>query len=123
MHTFIFILQIVVALGLLNVWLLRFNRATAYRGGAARNMREEFAAYGLPGWFTYVVGFLKVAAALCLLIGIRYHPIVFPAAALICVLMIGALAMHVKVGDPIKKSLPALSVLALSLLICIGTYR
>jgi len=123
MHTVIFILQIVVALGLLNVWLLRFNRATAYRGGAARNMREEFAAYGLPAWFTYVVGFLKVAAALCLLIGIRFHPIVFPAAALICVLMLGALAMHAKVRDPLKKSLPALSVLVLSLIICIGTYR
>jgi len=123
MHTFIFILQIVVALGLLNVWLLRFNRQTAYRGGEARNMREEFAAYGLPGWFTYIVGFLKIAAALCLLIGIRYHSIVFPAAALICILMLGALAMHLKVGDPIKKSMPALSVLILSLIICIGTYR
>lgn len=123
MHTVIFILQIVVALGLLNVWLLRFNRATAYRGGAARNMREEFAAYGLPGWFTYVVGFLKVVAALCLLIGIWLHPVVFPAAALICILMLGALAMHAKVRDPLKKSLPALSVLVLSLIICIGTYR
>ncbi|MGC8549685.1 MAG: DoxX family protein [Acidobacteriaceae bacterium] len=123
MHAFIFILQIVVALGLLNVWLLRFNRETAYRGGAARNMREEFAAYGLPGWFTYVVGFLKVAAALCLLIGIWIHPIVFPAAALVGVLMIGALAMHIKVGDPLKKSLPALCVLIMALIICIGTYR
>ena len=123
MHTFIFILQIVVALGLLNVWLLRFNRETAYRGGAARNMREEFAAYGLPAWFTYIVGFLKVAAALCLLIGIWIHPIVFPAAALICILMLGALAMHLKVSDPLKKSLPALCVLIMALIICIGTYR
>lgn len=123
MPTFILILQIVVALGLLNVWLLRFNRQTGYRGGDARNMREEFAAYGLPGWFTYVVGFLKVAAALCLLIGIRFHFLVLPAAALIAVLMIGALAMHAKVRDPLKKSLPALSVLVMSLLICFGTYR
>lgn len=122
MRVFIFILQIAVALGLLNVWLLRYNRATGYRGGKAQNMREEFAVYGLPGWFTYVVGFLKVAAALCLLLGIWIHPIVLPAAALVAALMVGALAMHIKVHDPLKKSLPALSVLVLSLLICIGTY-
>jgi uncharacterized membrane protein YphA (DoxX/SURF4 family) len=123
MHTFIFILQIVVALGLLNVWLLRFNRQTAYRGGQARNLREEFAAYGLPAWFTYLVGFLKVTAALCLLIGIRFPALVFPAAAVVSVLMIGALAMHAKVRDPFIKSLPALTVLIMTLLICIGTYR
>ena len=123
MTLFISILQIIVALGLLNVWLLRFHRETAYRGGSARNMQEEFAAYGLPGWSTYVIGFLKIAAALCLLVGLWIHTIVFPAAALICVLMIGALAMHIKVGDPLKKSLPALSVLVLSILICVGSYR
>jgi uncharacterized membrane protein YphA (DoxX/SURF4 family) len=70
MKTAIPILQIIVAVGLLNVWLLRFNRSTAYRGGQARSMPEEFAAYGLPGWFTYVVGALKVGGALCLITGI-----------------------------------------------------
>ncbi len=44
------IIQCLVALGLLNVWLLRFNRKTPYRdrGGSTASMREEFAAYGMP---------------------------------------------------------------------------
>jgi len=117
MQTVIFILQIIVALGLLNVWLLRFGRNTAYRGGEARSMPEEFAAYGLPAWSTYVIGVLKVGAALCLIAGLWLHAIVLPAALLICVLMLGALAMHLKIRDPLKKSLPALFMLTLSVLI------
>ena len=42
------IAQLIIALGILNVWLLRFNKATIYRGGSAKNMKEEFATYGLP---------------------------------------------------------------------------
>ena len=49
------IAQVIVGLGLLNVWLVRFNKSTEYRGGAAANMREEFATYGLPVWFCYLV--------------------------------------------------------------------
>lgn len=111
------ILQIIVALGLLNVWLLRFNKSTAYRGGNARSMREEFAAYGLPVWFCYLVGFLKVTSALALLAGFFLPELVLPAASVIAVLMIGALAMHVKVKDPAIKSLPAFLVLAMCLVI------
>ena len=117
------LLQIVVALGLLNVWLLRFSQGTSYRGGNARNMREEFAVYGLPPWCTYLVGTLKVVAALCLLAGVWLPRLVFPAALVVCVLMAGALAMHLKIRDPVKKSVPALVVLAMSALICWGSYR
>lgn len=123
MRTVISILQITVALGLLNVWLLRFHRSTAYRGGDARSMREEFAFYGLPAWFTYFVGTLKVGAALCLIAGLWLHFLVFPAALLICLLMLGALAMHLKVRDPLKKSLPALVMLTLCIAICLGSIR
>ena len=111
------ILQLTAALGLLNVWLLRFNRRTAYRGGEAASMPEEFAAYGLPAWFAYVIGTLKVGAALALIAGIWFPAVVLPAAALICVLMLGALAMHARIGDPLRKSLPALGMLLLCLAI------
>lgn len=117
------VLQILVALGLLNVWLLRFSKSTPYRGGNASNMMEEFAAYGLPAWFTFVVGALKVSAALCLIAGIWYPALVFPAAAVVLVLMVGAVAMHVKVGDPLMKSAPALTVLVLCALILWGATR
>jgi hypothetical protein len=116
------ICQIIVGCGLLNVWLLRFNKSTAYRGGTAANMLEEFAAYSLPAWSCYLVGFLKVASAFALLAGLLYPVLVLPAAIVIALLMAGAVAMHVKVGDPLKKSLPALSVLILSAIIIAGRW-
>jgi hypothetical protein len=120
METIVQICQIVVGCGLLNVWLLRFNKPTAYRGSSAANMLEEFAAYGLPAWSCYLVGFLKVTSAFALLAGLIYPALVLPAAGVVAILMAGALAMHIKVGDPVKKSLPALSVLILSLVIIAG---
>ena len=122
METLVQICQIIVGCGLLNVWLLRFNKSTTYRGGTAANMLEEFAAYGLPAWSCYLVGFLKVASAFALLAGLLYPVLVLPAAIVIALLMAGAVAMHVKVGDPLKKSLPALSVLILSAIIIAGRW-
>lgn len=121
MTILVLILQIIVALGLLNVWLLRFNKATAYRGGGAGSMREEFATYGLPAWSCYLVGFLKVASALALLAGFFLPGLVFPAAAVVAVLMAGALAMHFKVKDPAMKSVPALTLLSMCLVLLAAT--
>lgn len=108
------IFQIIVALGLLNVWLLRFRKTTPYRGGTARSMPEEFAFYGLPKWCLWTVGGLKVGCAVCLLIGIWAPVFVAPAAGTISLLMIGALFMHLKVRDPLLKSVPAGAMLALA---------
>ena len=123
MQTLIYALQITAALGLLNVWLLRFNQRTAYRGGSAGSMREEFATYGLPAWFAYVIGILKVGSAIALIVGIWIPALVLPAAGLISVLMVGALSMHIKIHDPLKKSLPALGMLTLCLGIVWGVLR
>ena len=108
------ILQTIVGLGLLNVWLVRSRSATDYRGGDAQSLKDEFAAYGLPEWIFYLVGVLKIGSAILLLVGIVYRPVVLPAAVVVVVLMLGALAMHVKVKDPAIKSLPALLVLLMS---------
>jgi uncharacterized membrane protein YphA (DoxX/SURF4 family) len=120
MGPILIVCQVAAALGLLNVWLLRSNRATSYRGGGAQSMREEFAAYGLPAWCVAVVGGLKVGAAVALLAGIWYPALVRPAAAVVGVLMLGALAMHRKVRDPLKKYLPAAVMLALSVALLLG---
>jgi uncharacterized membrane protein YphA (DoxX/SURF4 family) len=109
--------QIIVGLGLINVWLLRFNKATAFRGGNATSMKEEFEVYGLPSALLYLVGSSKIVSALLLLIGLWVPSLAAPAAAVVSVLMIGAILMHIRVRDPIVKSLPAVSVLALSLFI------
>ena len=111
-------LQVIVALGLLNVWLVRSRTATAYRGGSAQSLKDEFVTYGLPDWTLYLVGFLKVGSAILLILGIwvTSPEIVRIPALVVAGLMVGALAMHVKVKDPLTKSVPAL----LMLLMCIG---
>ena len=108
--------QIIIALAIFNVWFLRFGTSTQYRGGNAKNMKEEFAVYGLPEWSVFAIGFLKVMAASLLLAGIFYPVLVLPAAGTMFALMLGAVAMHVKVKDPFIKSVPALSLLILSVL-------
>ena len=40
--------QVVIALGLLNVWLLRAGKATAWRGGQANNMSGEQGSTSWP---------------------------------------------------------------------------
>lgn len=111
-------LQVIVALGLLNVWLLRFSQPTGYRGGGAQSMRGEFAVYGLPGWFMYATGALKVGIAICLLAGLWVRSLIFPASLVLCVLMVGALAMHLKAGDPWKRFMPAIAMLTLAAALC-----
>jgi len=115
MHNFGLVAQIVIAVGIFNVWVLRYNKATAYRGGSARNMREEFAAYGLPFEVMCLIGGLKVALALALVVGIWVPALVMPAAIGMAALMVGAIGMHVKVGDPPMKALPAVCMLGLSI--------
>ena len=46
-----YVLMAIVSSTVLNVWLFRFNKPTIYRGGQAKTMIEEFAAYGLVGTF------------------------------------------------------------------------
>jgi uncharacterized membrane protein YphA (DoxX/SURF4 family) len=113
------VLQILVGLGLLNVWLLRRQSATAYRGGSAKNLKEEFATYGLPAPMFYIVGGLKIICGVLLLVGLAYPPVVLPAAAVVAVLMVGAVVMHLKVGDPVTKYVPATLMLAMSGAICV----
>jgi len=113
------ILQVIVGLGLLNVWLLRRQSSTAYRGGEAKNLKEEFATYGLPGSVFYIVGGLKIICGLLLLVGLAYPPVVLPAAAVVVALMLGAVVMHLKVSDGVLKYVPATLMLAMSGAICV----
>ena len=106
-------LQLVVALGIINVWLLRAAKATPYRGGNSKTMTEEFAAYGLPFWFMCVVGVLKLGLAAALVVAIWFQALARPAAIGMGLFMLGAFFMHLKVRDPMKKSLPAIAVLAM----------
>ncbi len=111
------IIKVAVSLTLLNVWILRVNKRTPYRGGSAVSMKEEFDVYGLPGWFMYVVGFLKIISALLLLLSIYFKQIEFHVSVMIAILMLGALAMHIKIKDQFFKALPSVILLLLVLMI------
>ena len=111
------VFQAVIGLSVLRVWLLNFNKPTKWRAGNAISMREEFEVYGLPDWTLYMVGLLKVAFSVGLLAGIWLPELVVTSAAGIAFFMFFAILMHIRVKDPIVKSIPAITFFTLSILI------
>jgi len=110
-------IKIFIFVSIINVWFVRFNKSTSWRGGEASSMKEEFKNYGLSETMMYLVGGLKVLSALALLISIWMPVLTFPAAALMALLMAGAISMHIKINDPLRSSFPAFSFLVLSLVL------
>jgi hypothetical protein len=117
MNTLLLISQLIIALGIYNVWIIRVNKATAWRGGAATNMEEEFLAYGLSKQVMQGVRVAKLLSATAVLIGIWYPLSARVGAVCMVLLMSAAVFMHAKIHDPLKKSLPAAFVLLLSLIV------
>ena len=62
------IIKLIIGLGLINVWVLRYNKKTEYRGGTANNMLEEFHNYGLSKSFMFLLGFFKISLSLVLIL-------------------------------------------------------
>jgi len=100
-----------------NVWLLNMDQTSPYRGADATSLQAEFLAYGLSENIFYLIGGIKLMAALALFFGLRFKRTVVPAAQIIAVLMLGAITMHFKVADPLLKSLPAIGMLGMCLII------
>ncbi len=119
MEYIIIAIKVFIFLSICNVWVIRFHKPTPWRGSSAGSMEEEFKAYGLSKPMMYLVGGLKLLSALLLLVSIWVPSLVFYGAPPLVVLMIGAIVMHIKVNDSIKKSLPAFIFLVLSLLLLI----
>lgn len=120
MYYIITILKIIVALSLLNVWLIQKDKPTKWRGGNAQNIKQEFEVYGLPAWSCFLVGFLKVGLGLCLIISIWVPVLAQPAAIGLALLLTGSIIMHFKINDPLYKSLPAFIFLLMCLFIAFG---
>jgi uncharacterized membrane protein YphA (DoxX/SURF4 family) len=117
MKTLDLLLPAILAFGIFNVWFVREKRSSPYRGGDAPNLQAEFASYGLSSSMFYLVGGLKVLAAVLLLLGYVMPVLVQPAAALLALLMLGAVLMHAKVKDPAIRYLPASLMLLMALLL------
>lgn len=111
------VIQIIIAVSIFNVWILRIGKSSRWRGGSAKSMKDEFEVYNLPLWFMNVIGFLKLTLALLLIAGIWLKVLIIPAAIGIAVLMLGAITMHIKVKDSLIKSFPAFTFLVLSLIL------
>lgn len=107
--------QLIVGLSILNVWLIQNKKSTQWRGGSATTIKEEFEQYGLPDWSLYVIGFLKVALALILMVAIWYPQLLRPAAVGLATLLTGSVLMHIKIKDPIIKSFPAFTFIMMCL--------
>ncbi|MGB5188671.1 DoxX family protein [Robiginitalea sp.] len=106
--------KIILFVSIVNVWFFRANRGTQWRAGDSKNMKEEFKIYGLSETMMYSVGFLKVLSAIGLIVSIWFPVLAIPASAAMGFLMVGAIWMHLKVKDPLKKALPAFLFLLLS---------
>ena len=113
------IIQVVIALGIFNVWIIRLKKPSMYRGGESNNMESEFKAYGFKDSFMKFIGFSKLLLACLLLIGIWFPILVDPSAFLMGCLMVGAIGVHVKINDSLIKSLPAFLMLSLCFAIII----
>ena len=84
------------------------------RGGDAQTMAEEFRVYGLPDWFRNVVRVLKLTAGTLMVVGIWLPQAALVAGIALVILMGGAILMHIKVRDPLFKSIPATTFFVLS---------
>ncbi len=113
------IIQVIIAIGIFNVWIINFNKPTKYRGAGAKNIKDEFKAYGLPLWSVYLVGSVKIAVAMALLLGLIYPSIVPYVGYILLVLMLSAIFFHVKISDPLYRAIPSLIMLFLALLLVI----
>lgn len=111
------VIKLIIGLSVLNVWLLRANKPTEWRGAGANSLKEEFKAYGLSMGMMKVVGAIKILLALMILASIVYQPLEQIGAIGMAVMMLGAIIMHIKIKDAIKRSLPAFIFLLLSVIL------
>ena len=100
------IAQLVVAVSVLVVWVLRFD-----------NIVREFKQYGLSDQTRTLVGSAKTILATLLIAGIWYPALVLVPALLMAALMLAAQYFHQKVNNPLAKRVPSFILLVLSLFI------
>ena len=121
MQTLLIALQVIVGLGILNVWFVRKEKQTPFRGGNTSSMTEEFKHYGMPEWSVPVVGFFKVGFALVILAGLFNPSLTALGASGLALFMFGAVLMHVKVKDSFYQTAPALLMLVMCAVLAWGS--
>ncbi|MEO6347795.1 MAG: DoxX family protein [Aquaticitalea sp.] len=112
-------LKVIVGFSILNVWLIQPTKPTKWRGGNATTIIEEFKVYGLSKTMCYIVGFLKVSLALLLLASIKFEKLTPYASSGLALLLFGSIIMHIKIKDPLYKSVPATIFLLMTILLSV----
>ena len=66
---------------------------------------EEFQRYGYPQWFRVVTGIIEIGGGVGLLVGLLWRPeLRWAGGLLLSGVMAGAVATHIRVGDPPSKT-------------------
>lgn len=112
MHNLTISLQAFVAASVFFVWVVRYANAV-----------QEFKQYGLPDWLRDLVGILKMTFSLMLLIGIERGRFAVMGGIGIAILMGAAFIIHLRVKNPLFKTLPCLTLLVFSAVIAWINYR
>ena len=98
--------QIVIALSVCFVWIVRFD-----------NIVKEFKQYGIPDITRNLVGATKIALSTLLITGIWYESLVLVPALLMAFLMVCAQIAHIRAKNPWFKFVPSFILLILSLFV------
>ena len=102
--------------GLLGVMFLGSG---ASKLAGSNEMVDDFDRFRYPQWFRVVTGAVEVGGALGLLLGL-FRPLLTPLAGfLLSVTMTGAVVTHVRIKDPVKKSVPPAVLLGLALFVTV----
>lgn len=106
MHTAAICAQVVIALSIAFVWIVRLP-----------NIVIEFHEYGLPDLVRNTVGAAKLCLSTLLIAGIWYPALVPIPALLMAFLMLCAQLAHLKAKHSLQRYLPSLGLLLLSLFV------
>jgi hypothetical protein len=104
------IAQVVIAVSVVLVWIIQFDIVAG-----------EFTEYGLPVMVRSAVGATKTALSTLLVAGLWYPSLVLVPALMMAGLMVCAQFAHFSVKHRVRKFLPSLALLILSLFVA-GVY-
>ena len=99
-ETMITVCKVFLSVSLFFVWVVRYDSIT-----------KEFDHYKLPEWFRDFVGILKLSFSVMILY--NNNELVMVGCMGIIVLMVGAIGTHIRVKNPLHKTIPAVTVLGL----------
>ena len=102
-------LKIIAAVSVFYVWVVRYD-----------NIKKEFKDYKLPSSFRGFIGIIKISFTVML--QFDDNNLVVIGSLGIIILMLGAVTTHIKVKNPIKDVVPALTMLSIGLIIFLHVY-